>query len=117
MKICLFFLLYRNKRSHLKKASLVLDWLIDFHKKTGYSKGDQRLHNYIYDGEKILGIDFEEAFKGDFEKDLASLFTTLCGRIEKELVETLFLEKEINIRSEVFLQTVSEELDKRKRYV
>lgn len=106
-----------KKISFDEKVELVLDWLISFHKKTGYSKGDQRLHNYLFDGKKILGIDFEESFKGDFDKDYASLFTTLCGKIEKSQVERLFISKKINIDSRLFIKTYSEEIEKRKKYV
>jgi tRNA A-37 threonylcarbamoyl transferase component Bud32 len=67
--------------SHLKEASFIVllaRWMADFHRSFAGEertllKRDLRLHNFIFDGVTLWGIDFEESETGEAEKDLADL--------------------------------------------
>ncbi len=60
-------------------------WLSDFHKlqKSGisYLKSDSNLRNFVYDGKKVYGLDFEQIEYGDPIEDLADIcFFMLTNR-------------------------------------
>ncbi|MFA5479822.1 MAG: RIO1 family regulatory kinase/ATPase [Candidatus Muiribacteriota bacterium] len=69
------------------KIPEVIRWLNVFHKKIQISKGDQRLHNYILNNNKIYGIDFEESEKTDTFADFIDLMVTIYSKYGIKKVE------------------------------
>jgi tRNA A-37 threonylcarbamoyl transferase component Bud32 len=62
--------------------SLLAYWMADFHGafasgRETLLKGDLRLHNFIFDGLRLWGVDFEESHIGAPEEDLADLGASL----------------------------------------
>ena len=61
-----------------KVADAIVYWLMDFYqavktKETGEIRGDVNGRNFIFDGEFIWGIDFEEKTNGEIEQDIGRL--------------------------------------------
>ena len=78
-----------------KQASLIGEWMRKFHEsmtpqraRGTFLRGDCTLKNFVYDeeGDKIYSLDFEQAYFGPAEDDLAELIVTLLSGAKAENV-------------------------------
>jgi hypothetical protein len=65
----------RTFQPHL--IDLLARWYYDFHSLHNMTKGDPRLRNFIYDGNILHGVDFEETCPGPWMLDIAGISASL----------------------------------------
>lgn len=98
--IMILRLIREQEVNQKEKIKHIFRWLRGFHEKTGMCKGDQRLHNYIWDGKDLFGIDFEESYHGNFQQDLAELCVTLLKEYRSDEIDIMLSEYSADLRVE-----------------
>ena len=75
-----------NSDADLNNKKIIIfglaDWLADFHKIFSYknlAKGDCSLRNFLWDGDAVWGLDFEECGEGKPEHDLGDACTSILS--------------------------------------
>jgi tRNA A-37 threonylcarbamoyl transferase component Bud32 len=72
----------RHERSATSSDALrdgLASWLASFHRSYGFRfcRGDCILRNFIMSGDRLYGLDFEEAHEGDPLEDIGQLWTSI----------------------------------------
>jgi tRNA A-37 threonylcarbamoyl transferase component Bud32 len=90
----------RTFESHL--VDRLAEWYYRYHQVHGQIKGDPRLRNFILNGDKIFGVDFEESHKGPWMVDIAGVCASLLDTNpindqRKQCLSQQFLEKYLSL--------------------
>lgn len=51
----------------------LIEWLKSFNLETGFIMSDDNLRNFLWTGNGVVGIDFEDAVEGDVKKDIGNI--------------------------------------------
>ncbi len=68
-----FLALLENENLNEEKIILLLKWLFEFYNITKLILKDAHLRNFIYNENKVYGIDFETVKQGEIKEDIANL--------------------------------------------